>query len=78
MVCLIVFTLIKNLMHSHFPVTNLSPGVDWKKNGIAVTVPSNRSPEKLLPQGHTPVKGILANYFYMNLYSSAATNSFSD
>lgn len=49
-----------------FPVTTPSPGIDWTKNGIAVAVPSNGSPKKLLPQGHNPVKGMLENYLYMN------------
>ncbi|KAK1354901.1 Serine/threonine-protein kinase PBS1 [Heracleum sosnowskyi] len=37
-------------------VTTPSPGVDWKTNEIVVAVPSNGSPKKLSPQGHTPVK----------------------
>lgn len=37
-----------------------SAGVDWKKNGIAVAVPSNGSPKKLSPQGHTPIKVVAA------------------
>ncbi|KAL8093929.1 receptor-like serine/threonine-protein kinase ALE2 isoform X4 [Apium graveolens] len=42
-----------------FPVKTPSPGINRKRNGIAV-VPSNGSPNKLLPHSHTPVRVMAA------------------